>query len=162
MSIQEADYTKDTVKAGTDYVKEYVIEQEGNQQQVTMREIYLFGLQQPRRNCHCLTIITCSSSLRRCSLRRRRWSTGRRCTSPRSTPPSSIRTKLGWDHKTVSNLSQIDSTVVPNWSQSCLKLYKTLQQDNVTYLLGWTVLHGDNSHGCDGNTWWSRRRDGVL
>ena len=26
---QEADYTKDTVKAGTEYVKEYVIEQEG-------------------------------------------------------------------------------------------------------------------------------------
>ena len=43
MSIQEVDYTKDTVKAGTDYVKEYVIEQEGNQQQVIMmndRNIY--------------------------------------------------------------------------------------------------------------------------
>ena len=43
MSIQEADYTKDTVKAGTYYVKEYVIEQEGNQQQVIMmndRNIY--------------------------------------------------------------------------------------------------------------------------
>ena len=43
VSIQEADYTKDTVKAGTDYVKEYVIEQEGNQQQVIMmndRNIY--------------------------------------------------------------------------------------------------------------------------
>ena len=26
---QEADYTKETVKAGTEYVKEYVIEQEG-------------------------------------------------------------------------------------------------------------------------------------
>ena len=35
--IQEADYTKDTVKAGTEYVKEYVIEQEGeNQQQVNL------------------------------------------------------------------------------------------------------------------------------
>ena len=45
MSIQEADYTKDTVKAGTDYVKEYVIEQEGNQQQVTVREISILGLQ---------------------------------------------------------------------------------------------------------------------
>ena len=45
VSIQEADYTKDTVKAGTDYVKEYVIEQEGNQQQVTVREISILGLQ---------------------------------------------------------------------------------------------------------------------
>ena len=45
MSIQEADYTKDTVKAGTDFVKEYVIEQEGNQQQVTVREISILGLQ---------------------------------------------------------------------------------------------------------------------
>ena len=31
---QEADYTKDTVKSGTEYVKEYVIEQEGIPQQV--------------------------------------------------------------------------------------------------------------------------------
>ena len=45
MSIQEADYTKDTVKAGTDYVEEYIIEQEGNQQQVIMREISILGFQ---------------------------------------------------------------------------------------------------------------------
>ena len=35
-SIQETDYTKETVKAGADYVKEFVIEQEGNQQQVNL------------------------------------------------------------------------------------------------------------------------------
>ena len=35
-SIQETEYTKETVKAGADYVKEFVIEQEGNQQQVNL------------------------------------------------------------------------------------------------------------------------------
>ena len=42
---QEGDYTKDTVKAGTEYVKEYVIEQEGNiHQQVNFhsRNVFVF------------------------------------------------------------------------------------------------------------------------
>jgi len=39
LNYQEADYTKDTVKAGTEYVKEYVIEQEGNiHQQVNLEQ----------------------------------------------------------------------------------------------------------------------------
>ena len=33
--------------------------------------------------------------------------------------------KVGVTLKTVSKISQRDSTVVPNWSHSCLKLYKT-------------------------------------
>ena len=39
--IQEADYTKDSVKAGTEYVKEYVIEQEGEQQQVNLDKLFV-------------------------------------------------------------------------------------------------------------------------
>ena len=53
--IQEADYTKDTVKAETEYVKEYVIEQEGeNQQQVNLdsefkqENIHFFANEQRR------------------------------------------------------------------------------------------------------------------
>ena len=48
---QEADYTKDTVKAGTEYVKEYVIEQEGNiHQQVNFhsRNVVFLKLQKKK------------------------------------------------------------------------------------------------------------------